>query len=282
MSEKKTMRDYIMGNQERTAPKRKTIGEHIIEAKLEALIRQLEILTNKVKNETPCERCGLVGHESQECPTRNLWDDCEIVHSGEQHNPHPPNWDINYIPPCLRRWSQMPMEEPNINKTRTTLKQSTMYDFYQRLQDSISTHIESKQEKEGENITPTSSVKLDEELGHEVLVSIESEEALTKESNYEEKDLMDQDNKESLKSPIILGQTLLTMGDVVIEVHKGKDPSIMVDVMDEAIESICAFFRHNQLGREWTPHHLYQKFMEFLPNQRKQKDDVVSISFWPP
>jgi hypothetical protein len=62
--------------------------------------------------------------------------------------------------------------------------------FYQRLQDSISTHIESKQEKEGENITPTSSVKLDEELGHEVLVSIESEEALTKESNYEEKDLI--------------------------------------------------------------------------------------------
>jgi hypothetical protein len=54
----------------------------------------------------------------------------------------------------------------------------------------------------------------------------------------------------------------------------------MVGVIGEAIESICALFSHN--GGEWTPHLMYQKFMEFLPNQRKKKDDVVSISFWPP
>ncbi|CAJ2631893.1 unnamed protein product [Trifolium pratense] len=52
--------------------------------------------------------------------------------------------------------------------------------------------------------------------------------------------------------------------------------------IDEVIESICALFNQNQLGREWTPHHPYQKFMEFLPIQRKQKNDVVSVSFWPP
>jgi hypothetical protein len=52
--------------------------------------------------------------------------------------------------------------------------------------------------------------------------------------------------------------------------------------IDKVIESICALFNQNQLRRTCTPHHLYFKFMEFLPNQRKQKNDVVSVSFWPP
>lgn len=45
MAERKTMRDYIMGSQERAIPKRKTMGEYIIEAKLEALRRQFETFT---------------------------------------------------------------------------------------------------------------------------------------------------------------------------------------------------------------------------------------------
>jgi hypothetical protein len=52
--------------------------------------------------------------------------------------------------------------------------------------------------------------------------------------------------------------------------------------IDRVIDEICALFNQNQLGREWTSHLLYQKFMEFLPNQRKRKDDVLSVSFWPP
>ncbi|MCI09833.1 hypothetical protein A2U01_0030924, partial [Trifolium medium] len=110
----KTMRDYIMGNQERTAPKRKTTGEYILEAKLETLKRQLQIYTSLL-----CEHCDLVGHESEECSTRSLWDDGEIVHNGEQHDPHPPKWDINYIPPCLRRRCPKQAEEPYVNETLT-------------------------------------------------------------------------------------------------------------------------------------------------------------------
>ncbi|GAU48892.1 hypothetical protein TSUD_98830 [Trifolium subterraneum] len=212
MAERKTIRDYILGNEEITMPKRKTL-----EAKLEALKRQLETFRPCV-----CEHCDLVGHESLECPTQTLWGDFEVIHNGEKHDPHSSKRDINYIPPCLRRQPPKSREELNINGALTTLKQSSMYDFYQRLQDSISTRVEPKQEEEYKNVTLISGVDLSEELKHEEQVSIENEEALTEESNYKEQDLVVLNMEESKESPIILGQTILTIGDVVIEVHKGK------------------------------------------------------------
>ncbi|WJX37824.1 hypothetical protein P8452_25550 [Trifolium repens] len=52
--------------------------------------------------------------------------------------------------------------------------------------------------------------------------------------------------------------------------------------IDRVINEICALFHKKKLGRIWTPQYLYLKFMEFLPNQRKKTDDVISVSFWPP
>ncbi|KAK2368431.1 hypothetical protein QL285_081627 [Trifolium repens] len=52
--------------------------------------------------------------------------------------------------------------------------------------------------------------------------------------------------------------------------------------IDRVIDEMCALFNKKELGRTWTPHNLYFKFMEFLPNQRKKTDDVLSVSFWPP
>ncbi|KAL6567987.1 hypothetical protein OROGR_001655 [Orobanche gracilis] len=52
--------------------------------------------------------------------------------------------------------------------------------------------------------------------------------------------------------------------------------------IDRATDEICALFNNKELGRIWTPQHLYLKFMEFLPNRRKKTDDVLSVSFWPP
>ncbi|KAK2373512.1 hypothetical protein QL285_074543 [Trifolium repens] len=52
--------------------------------------------------------------------------------------------------------------------------------------------------------------------------------------------------------------------------------------IDRVIDEICALFNKKELGRTWTPHNLYLKFMEFLPNRRKKTDDVISVSFWPP
>ncbi|KAK2386340.1 hypothetical protein QL285_060250 [Trifolium repens] len=51
---------------------------------------------------------------------------------------------------------------------------------------------------------------------------------------------------------------------------------------DRVIDEIRALFNKKELGRIWTPQYLYLKFMEFLPNQRKKTDDVISVSFWPP
>ncbi|CAJ2672601.1 unnamed protein product [Trifolium pratense] len=227
---------------------RKTMRDYIIEAKLDAIIAKLEILQRQCEIYTslPCEHCDLVGHESEECPTRSIWDDGEIVHNGEQHDPHPPKrdinyippflrrWsqeqhdphpfkrDINYIPPCLRRWCPKQAEEPYVNETLTTLNQNTHTLSSQKPLDSISTHVEPKQEEEHENVTLISGVDVSEELKHEDQVSIENEKALTEESNDEEQDLVVLNMEEIKESPIILGQTILTIGDVVIEVHKGK------------------------------------------------------------
>ncbi|KAK2453935.1 hypothetical protein QL285_001550 [Trifolium repens] len=52
--------------------------------------------------------------------------------------------------------------------------------------------------------------------------------------------------------------------------------------IDRVIDEICALFNKKELRRIWTPQYLYLKFMEFLPNQRKKTDDVISVSFWPP
>ncbi|KAK2353760.1 hypothetical protein QL285_091349 [Trifolium repens] len=52
--------------------------------------------------------------------------------------------------------------------------------------------------------------------------------------------------------------------------------------IDRVIDEIRALFNKKELGRIWTPQYLFLKFMEFLPNQRKKTDDVLSVSFWPP
>ena len=52
--------------------------------------------------------------------------------------------------------------------------------------------------------------------------------------------------------------------------------------IDRVIDEICTLFNKPKLGRSWTPNLLFLKFMEFLPKRRVSKDDVLSVSFWPP
>jgi hypothetical protein len=52
--------------------------------------------------------------------------------------------------------------------------------------------------------------------------------------------------------------------------------------IDRVIDEICALFNKPKSRRTWTPSPLFLKFMEFLPKRRVSKDDVLSVSFWPP
>jgi hypothetical protein len=202
--------------EEEAMPKRITLGEWIIEGKLKALKRKQETFTPP-----SCTNCSLVGHYSQDCPIGSSLDDYETLPNEDQHDLHPPNRDINYIPPCLRRTCPKQAEEPNINETRTTLRQSTITELFQRYQDSISTHIQPKFESKVEVNLLTSGVDLNEDLTHERQVPTESEQALTEESTYKghNQDLVVVDMEKSKESPTTLG---LTIGDVIIEVRKGK------------------------------------------------------------
>jgi hypothetical protein len=73
-------------------------------------------------------------------------------------------------------------------------------------------------------------------------------------------------------------EQLLTKEDLMEE--RGKKVS-KVEI-DRVIDEIYALFNKPKLGRLWTPHQMYLKFMEFLPKRRNTKDDVLSVSFWPP
>ncbi|XP_024641499.2 uncharacterized protein [Medicago truncatula] len=66
------------------------------------------------------------------------------------------------------------------------------------------------------------------------------------------------------------------------ESMEGKGKKVNKVEIDRIIDEICALFNKPNLGRIWTPHHLYLKFMEFLPKRRITKDDVLSVSFRPP
>jgi hypothetical protein len=65
------------------------------------------------------------------------------------------------------------------------------------------------------------------------------------------------------------------------ETFEQKGKKVSKAEIYRVIDEICALFKP-KFRRSWTPHQLYLKFMEFLPKRRVSKDDVLSVSFWPP
>jgi len=148
-----------MGSQERTMPKRKTMGEYIAKAKLEALRRRFETFT-------PCIQCGLVGHESEDCSTGNNSDDYEILLDEDQHDACSSNWYIDYIPPCMKHLWPTKEKELNIDERLTTLNENTIFESSQSPPYSLSTQVEPKPAEEPNVITLTTDIELIKELGH--------------------------------------------------------------------------------------------------------------------
>ncbi|KAK2391663.1 hypothetical protein QL285_065099 [Trifolium repens] len=91
----------------------------------------------------------------------------------------------------------------------------------------------------------------------------------------EEDDIVDNEEM-MMDTEVIEG---LLHKEITYEQKKEKENK---EDIDRVIDEICALFHKKKLGRIWTPQYLYLKFMEFLPNQRKKTDDVISVSFWPP
>ena len=52
--------------------------------------------------------------------------------------------------------------------------------------------------------------------------------------------------------------------------------------IDKVINMICALFATIKLKRIWKQHSLFLKFMEFLPNKQKNKDDMFFVTYMPP
>ena len=52
--------------------------------------------------------------------------------------------------------------------------------------------------------------------------------------------------------------------------------------LDRLLDTLNALFIIPHLKRAWKQHHRYLKFMEFLPQKRKKKDDVFFVSYYPP
>jgi hypothetical protein len=52
--------------------------------------------------------------------------------------------------------------------------------------------------------------------------------------------------------------------------------------IDKVIDMICALFATIKLKRIWKQHSLFLKFMEFLPNKQKKKDDMFFLTYMPP
>ncbi|MCI35347.1 hypothetical protein A2U01_0056568 [Trifolium medium] len=48
--------------------------------------------------------------------------------------------------------------------------------------------------------------------------------------------------------------------------------------IDIVIDMICALFATIKLKRIWRKHHLFLKFMVFLTNKRRKKDDIFFVT----
>lgn len=168
--------------------------------------------------------CGLIGHESKDCPTGNNFDDYEILSDGDQHDAFSSDWYIDYIPPCMKHLWPTQEKELDINARLPTLNQNSITKMSQSSPYLLSTQIEPRPEEESEVITFTTNMDLNEELGHAGQTFTKREEDLTAKKTYEEnkQDPMVMRTKEKQEALNVFGQIILAIGDVIVEVQKGK------------------------------------------------------------
>jgi hypothetical protein len=197
-----------------------------------------------------------------------------------------------YTPPeyePYQQYQQYPYEEERMTNVENTLnifmQQSmiNMQNTNQRLRN-LSIQLEMIQAQIMDNKANIQSTHDGEIVGEGV---VELEEDIMKEIETPLEKELPQERSDSEKAKTV------DNGEVIEVVEKKerllskeetfeqKGKKVSKAKIDRVIDEICALFK-SKLRRTWTPHHLYLKFMEFLPERRNTKDDVLSVSFWPP
>jgi hypothetical protein len=197
-----------------------------------------------------------------------------------------------YTPPeyePYQQYQQYPYEEERMTNVENTLnifmQQSmiNMQNTNQRLRN-LSIQLEMIQAQIMDNKANIQSTHDGEIVGEGV---VELEEDIMKEIETPLEKELPQERSDSEKAKTV------DNGEVIEVVEKKerllskeetfeqKGKKVSKAKIDRVIDEICALFK-SKLRRTWTPHHLYLKFMEFLPKRRVSKDDVLSVSFLPP
>ncbi|XP_045818815.1 centrosomal protein of 128 kDa-like [Trifolium pratense] len=175
-------------------------------------------------------------------------------------------------------WEQMlpPQVLPKDSYDKNSHIKDVLIEFMNINQGSID-KFESQCERLSEQIVEFKKMNEKLEIGDDLI-------DVKKKDEEEELIKVEDDLVETQKSQLLSSEYV----DQEISQHKNI-PQIVFsnkvekrEEIDEVLDAIYALFINFHLKKLWKKHHLYLKFMEFLPNKMKKKDDVFFVSYMPP
>ncbi|KAK2381294.1 hypothetical protein QL285_068904 [Trifolium repens] len=257
-----------------------THEEIFLTQKLEELSKQISKLISlqeesiKAKQVAYCELCN-GDHPTGHCPLLNevqlshiiKVSNCELCDGDHPTGHCPPMTDMQFAQ-MIKQMADKKSMEVQSNTQTTPEEKDNILTKNEQSGENVEEGVEQNEEermfegcgvvKTTEEIEPPHGIKLPQEF-----------------PNTEEVNTVD--NQEVMMDADVI-EGLFDKGE---SCEQKKEITNKAEI-DRVIDEIWALFNKKELGRIWTPQHLYLKFMEFLPNQRKKTDDVISVSFWPP
>ncbi|KAK2440958.1 hypothetical protein QL285_012310 [Trifolium repens] len=247
--------------------------------KLEELSKQISKLISlqeesiKAKQVAYCELCN-GDHPTGHCPPLNevqlshiiKVSNCELCDGDHPTGHCPPMTDVQFAQMIKQMANKQSMKVQT--NTQTTHEKDNILKKNEECGESVEEVVEKGEE---ERILERCGVmKIMEENQTPYEVELSQELPCAEEANIVDNEEMMMDEEE-----------IEGLFDKEGSCEQKKEIENKAEI-DRVIDEICALFNKKELGRIWTPQHLFLKFMEFLPNQRKKTDDVLSVSFWPP
>ncbi|KAK2399587.1 hypothetical protein QL285_049388 [Trifolium repens] len=253
--------------------------EIFLTQKLEELSNQISKLISlqeesiKAKQVAYCELCN-GDHPTGHCPPLNevqlshiiKVSNCELCDGDHPTGHCPPMTDVQFAH-MIKHMVNMQSMKVQIN-TQTTHEEDTILTKNEECGESVKEVVEKNGEETMFKECGVEKIVEEPKTPHKIELPQEL-------PNTEEASTVD--NEEVMMDAEVI-KGLFDNGE---SCEQKKEIENKAEI-DRIIDEICALFKKKELRRIWTPQHLYLKFMEFLPNQRKKTDDVLSVSFWPP